>query len=110
MLALAAVQPDGLGILDHDGVDGDHAVSLASVYGLESGVDALDAGVDIGDGYASIVEGGLSDGVVASPELELHHSTRLGLDLVGPELEASLVIDGVHANRDDLDIGSWKCG
>lgn len=98
MLSLAAVQPHGLGVVDHDCEDGDHAHGLARVDGLEARVDALDAGVDVGDGDTSVVKGRLGDGVVAGPELELHHGTGLSGDLFRPELETGLVVGGVHAD------------
>ena len=104
MLGLAAVQPQRLLILDHDRVDRNHPHALAGFHGLEARVDTLDAGVDVVDGDTRVVEGGLGDGVVTSPELELHHCAGLGGDLLGEELEFSLVVDGVHADGDDLDI------
>lgn len=42
--------------------------------------------------------------MVAGPELELHHGARLGFDVLGPELEASCVVDGIAADGDDLDV------
>ena len=36
MLSLAAVQPHGVGVVNHDGEGGDHALSLAGVDGLEA--------------------------------------------------------------------------
>lgn len=82
VLALGAVQPDGLRVVDHDGVGGDHARLLGRGCGLVAGVEAGDVGHDGADGSARLVECRLCHGVVACHELELHHLARVGLDVV----------------------------
>ena len=61
---LAAEEPDGFGVVDHDGEDGDLAVG--GVDGHEAGFDhgAGGRGVGLGKGDAGRVKGGLGDGVV----------------------------------------------
>lgn len=101
---LAAEEPHRLGVVDHDGEDGNLALGNAGGDGLVRREDAQGAGVDLLDGLARVVKVGLGDGVVASEKLELDHGARLGLDLLGPKLEAGGVVDGVAANGDDLDV------
>lgn len=106
--ALAAEEPHRLGVVDHDGKDGNLALGYTGGDGLVRREDTQGAGVDLLDGLARVVEVGLGDGVVTSKELELDHGARLSLDLLGPELEASGVVDGVAADGDDLDVDG--CG
>lgn len=108
MLALAAEHPHGLGVVNHDSVDRDHAHVCAGLNRLEARVHALHAGVDVGDGHAGVVEVGLSDGVVTGPELELNHGSRLGGDLIGPELDVGLVAIRVHTDGDNLDVHGYE--
>lgn len=106
MGALTAVKPHGLGVVDHDGEDGNLALGFAGSCGLETGKDALLGGVAHCDGDARVVKSRLGDGMVASPELELHHGSCLSLDLLGPVLEAGLLVHGVLADSNDLNIDS----
>lgn len=110
MGSLAAEQPDGLGVVDHDGEDGDLTHGCAGGDRLEGGEDAGGARVDAGDGNAWVVEVGLSDGVVAGPELELDHAAGLGFNLAGEELQTGLVFAGVLSNGDDVNIDGCKGG
>lgn len=90
MLALGAVHPDGLGVIDRDGVDRGHSHGGAGGGRLEPGVEARDVLVVQGDGLAGIVKGRLRDRVVACDKLELHHVADGGLDVVGRELERAV--------------------
>lgn len=110
MGALAAEQPDGLGVVDHDGEDRDLAHGDAGGNGLEGREDAGGAGVDAGDGDAWVVEVGLSDGMVTGPELELDHAAGLGFNLAGEELQTGLVLARVLSNGDDVDIDGCTRG
>ena len=83
VLALAAVQPDRPGVVDHDGEDGDLAHGQAGSDGLEARVDSGDARVDRRDGRAGLLKRRLGDGVVSSAELELNHGANGGCDLLG---------------------------
>lgn len=56
MRPLAAEQPEGFGVVDHDGEDGDLALGNAGGGRLERGVDTGNAGVDGGDGDTRIVK------------------------------------------------------
>lgn len=102
--ALTAEEPHGLGVVDHDCEDGNLVLGGTGGDGLVRREDAQGAGVDLLDGLARVIEIRLGNGVVASKELELDHGARLGLDLLGPELEASGVVDRVAANGDNLDV------
>lgn len=93
MTALSAVEPEGVGVVDLDGVGGDHAHRGRGGHGLEAGVEAGSVAVH-GDGLAWLVEGGLSDGVVASEELELDKLAWGGLDVVGGKGEAAVLRNG----------------
>lgn len=106
MRSLAAVEPDGLGIVNHDGEYGELVLGSAGSDRLKAREDALDSGVDLADGLAGVVKVRLRDGVITGKELKLDHGTGLGLDLLGPELEAGCVVDGVAADGDDLDTDS----
>lgn len=97
MAALSAVDPKGVGVVDHDGVNGAHAHGLAGRRGDEARVEASSVGV-LRDRLAGLVEGRLGRGVVSSKELELHHVAYRGLDVVGFICEA--VVDG---HLDDVD-------
>lgn len=105
MRALATVNPDGLGVVDLDGEDWELALGLASSDGLEARGKVLLAGIGLVERDARVVEVGLGDGVVASKELELNHGAGLSGDLLGEVLEGNLAINGVLADRDDLDFG-----
>ena len=100
MLALGAVDPEGVRVVDHDGEDGDLAHGLAGGDGLVARVDSEDALVDGRDGQARVVKVGLRHRVVAAAELELDHGADGGGDLLRRELERA--VGG--ADRDDLDI------
>lgn len=99
---LRAVDPDGGGVVDGDGVCG--GIGGASCDGDEAGEETSDVAVH-GDGLAWLVEGGLGDRVVATGELELHHVSHGSLDIVGA------VGDGTArgANGDDMDGGGLRC-
>lgn len=90
VLSLAAENPDGLGIVDHDGEDGDLLLGGTGSNWHEAGPDASNGAVDLGDGSAGVVKVGLGDSVVASPELELNHGSDSSLDVVGVVLESRL--------------------
>lgn len=104
MGALAAEEPHGLGIVHHDSKDGNLALGCAGGDGLVCREDALGAGVDFIDGRARMIEVGLGEGVVTSKELELNHCSDLSFDLFRPKLEAHGLVDGITADRDDLDV------
>lgn len=107
MLGLAAENPDGLGVIDHDGEDGDLVLGGASSNRHEAGPDTSDRAVDLGNGRAGMVKVGLGDSVVAGPELELNHGSGSSLDVVGVVLESGLTGHtghGVLTNGDDLDV------
>lgn len=113
MLALAAEDPDGLGVVDLDGEDGDLLLGGASSNGHEAGPDAGNRAVDLGNRRARVVKVGLCDGVVASPELELDHGTGSSLDVVWEVLDGRLADHtghGVLTNGDDLDVDGYKEG
>lgn len=92
-----AVQPDGVGVVDTDGVNWDLAHGGA---GGERNVTRVDAGHvlhGLADGLARVVEGRLCNGVVATHEHELNHVASTSGDFVGRE-------DGsVLANADSVD-------
>lgn len=98
MTTLRAVDPQRSGIVDLDGVGGDHASGLRGRDGHVAGVEASHVGHDAVDGPARLVKGRLGHGVVAGNELELNHIAHSGLDVVGR------VDQGVvgRADRDDL--------
>lgn len=98
--ASGAVEPHGGLVLDRDGVGRDLALVGAGIDGHRARVDTV---VSV-HGGADVVEGGLRDGVGASPELELHHVANSGLDLLGPVLQTGGIVDGVPADGDDVDI------
>lgn len=106
MLALGAVEPHGRGGVDHDGEDGDLALGGRCGDGLVARVDALCRGVDVGDGDARVVKGGLDDGVVAAAELELDHGADGRVDLLGEELER--VVRRGDGNDLDVDGCRWR--
>lgn len=108
VLAFTTEEPHGLRIVDHDGVDGDHAHVGARFNWLVARVHALNTRVHVGDGNTGVVEVGLRDGMVSGPELELDHAAGFGSDFVGPELDARLVGSGVQAYGNDLDVDSWN--
>jgi len=104
VLALGAVQPDGLGVINHDGVSGYHARLLGRSGGLVAGVEAGDVGHHGADGSAGLVESRLCHGVVACNELELHHLARAGLDVVWR------VHEGVVGGGDSDNLDFLCCG
>lgn len=91
--ALGAVQPEGSGVVDLDGVGGDHAHRRRGGHRLETRVEASSVAVH-GHGLAGLVEGGLGHGVVAGEELELHELAGRGLDIAGGEGEGAVLGDG----------------
>lgn len=104
VLALGAVQPDGLGVVDHDAVGWDHAGILGRGGGLVAGVEAGDVAHNGIDGLAGLVKRRLCDGVVACHKLELDHLTRVGLDV------AWRVHEGVVHGGDGDDLDFLCCG
>lgn len=82
---LRAVDPQRGGVVDLDGVGGNHASGLRGSNGHEAGVEASNVAHDAVDGLARLVEGRLGHGVVTGNELELNHIARSGLDVVGRE-------------------------
>lgn len=98
MRAGGAVQPDGVGVVDTNGVDGDLSHGGASRERNEAGMDAGHVLHGLADGLARVVEGRLGNGVVATHEHELNHVASTSGDLVGRE-------DGaVLANTDSVDL------
>ena len=95
MPSLSAVKPQGVGVVDLDGVGRDHAHAGGGCHGLEAGVEAGSVAVH-GHGLAWLVKGRLSDGVVACEELELDELAGGGRDLVGGVGQAAVL-----GNRDD---------
>ena len=61
VVTLRAVEPDGCGVVDHDGIDGHLS---AGFDGHEAGEEAGNIGLVVHDGLARLAEGGLHDGVV----------------------------------------------
>ncbi len=106
MRTLRTVQPHGLLVVDHDGEDGNLVLGGAGSGRLERRVD--DRAVAALELNAGVVKVGLGDCVIAGPELELDHGAGLGLDVLWPELEAGRVVDGVAADRDDLDVDGYS--
>lgn len=107
MLALTAENPDGLGVVDLDGENGNLLLGSAGSNGHEAGPDARNRTVDLGNWRARVVEVRLCDGVIASPELELDHGTGSSLDVVRVVLDGRLTSHtshGVLTNGNDLDI------
>lgn len=98
------VEPERCGIVDHDGIGGDLELLGAGSRGHGARVDTGDAAVGLVDRSADTVEVGLSDGVCASPELELNHVARSGLDLLRPVLETGDIVDRVPADVDNVDV------
>lgn len=99
MRGLRTVRPYGLLVLDHDGVGGDHAHSLA---GRDQLVARVEAGrISAGSGHWSArgVEAGLDDTVVTGSELELDHVSNRGVELLRAELERPVA---VARYRDDV--------
>jgi hypothetical protein len=94
--ALRAVDPDGSGVVDLDGVGGD--ISRAGGDEVESGEETSDIAV-LGDRLAWFVEGRLGDGVVSCGELELHHVSYGSSNVVGGVGEGS----ARGADGDDVD-------
>ena len=95
---LRAVDPDGGGAVDLDGVGGD--IRRAGGDELESGKETSDIAV-LGDRLAWFVEGRLGDGVVPGGELELHHVSYGRRQVVGGVGEGS----AGGADGDDVDGG-----
>lgn len=98
MATLRAVNPQRSGVVDLDGVGGDHASGLRGRDGHVAGVEASHVGHDAVDGLARLVKGRLGHGVVAGNELELNHVACSGLDVVGRVDQG--VVGG--ADRNDL--------
>lgn len=107
MRSLAAEDPDRLGVLDHDGEDGQLALIRASLYGLETRLESSATRGALGQRLARVVKVGLRDSMVAVQELELDHGAGLGGDLLGVVLEARLAVDRVLSYRNDLYFDSW---
>lgn len=107
MRSLAAEDPDGLGVLDHDGEYGQLALVGASLDRLESRLESRAARCALGQRLARVVEVGLRDGVVAVEELELDHGAGLGCDLLGVVLETGLAVDRVLSYGNDLNVDGW---
>lgn len=110
MRPLSAEEPERARVVDDDGVDGDQAEVGTLLDGHEARLDGGGGGAvgGLGDGLAGDVEVGLGDGVVAGPELELDDAAGGGSDLLGPVLVGCDVVDGVPANKDDMDINSCE--
>lgn len=110
VLPLRAVRPDGLRVVDHDGVHGDLARLLVVHGGDVARVEGGRGRVGLGERHAGVREVGLRHGVVAAHELELHHGAHGGGDAVGREEGASRAV-GAHAyeDGDDLDVGLRCC-
>lgn len=104
MLSLSAIEPDGLVILDRYGV-GEELVrrSGGSVGGHEAGEESIClVGHDVLDGYARVIECGLSDGMVLWVELELDEISRRGLDVIrdkGKRSVGSADLDNVYCDH-----------
>jgi len=96
MLALGAVEPHRLCVLDHDSVGG--RVSGCGRDGHEARVDTGDVGVH-GNRLARLVEGGLCDGVICRRKLKLHHVAFSRGKRVRGVLEGSICA----ADFDDMD-------
>ena len=103
MLALGAVEPQGGAGVDLDGVGGEHALRGARGRGEEARVEAREVAV-LSDGLARLVEGRLSDGVVARVELELDELAGLRDQLVGRVGQAAVLGDG----DDPGFLGWWR--
>ena len=101
VLALGAVQPQRVGVVDLDRVGRDHALGGAGRNREEARVEARDVAV-LGDGLARRIKGRLRDGVVAGVELELHKLAGLGRELVWRVGQAAVLGDG-----DDPGCLSW---
>lgn len=106
VLSLAAEEPHGLLVLDGDCVSRNHALGHASRDRHVARVDTFNAGVDISNWHARVVKSRLCDCVVSCPELELHHGSWFGCDLLGPESETCCVCCAVTTYSDDLNIDS----
>ena len=98
MLPRGAVDPDGLGVVDHDAVRVDDSRGHGGLCVLEPGVETRGVAVQA-DGLAGLVEGGLGDGVVAGEELELHHVAHGGLEVVRREGEGAVLADADDVDR-----------
>ena len=97
MLALRAVDPHGLGVIDHDGVGWD--IGGIGGDGHETREDAGKVRMHV-DGLTGVIEVGLGDGVVLWHELELHHVTLGRDDIIGPVSQAAVRV----ADGDDVDV------
>lgn len=106
MATLGAVDPQRSGVVDLDGVGGDHAGGLRGSDGHVARVEASHVGHDAVDGPAGLVEGRLGHGVVTGNELELNHIAHSGLDVVGRVDQR--VVGG--ADRHDLHLLCCKKG
>lgn len=98
MSCLRAVGPDRGSVVNDDGVGG--GLGCTSSDGHEARVEASDVAVH-GNGLAWLIEGRLGDRVVSTSELELHHITYGGLDIIGRVLDSTRL----GANGDDVHIG-----
>lgn len=117
MAPLATVEPQRARIVDHDRVNRNVPIGHASINRHEARLDTPCSSTDSpigrrsvrdgGHGRAGAVKGGLGDGVVAGPELELHHGAGLGSEALGPELRACDVVCWVFPDVDDLDVDGW---
>lgn len=92
-MVLSVVELEGVGVVDLDGVGGDYVYWGRGGYGLEVGVE-VGSVVVYGDGLVWFVEGGLSDGVVVSEELELDKFVWGGFDVVGGKGEVVVLCNG----------------
>ena len=106
VFALAAVEPDGLLILNNDL---ENLLTLALVDGEEAGEEGVSVAGDAG-----LVEGGLDDGVVEGQVVVLDDVADLSEDVVGIEVETRAADgDGVgHAGelRAGDDVVGGLCG
>jgi len=101
MAGLRAVYPDRSGVVDGNGIGS--GVSRTSRNRHEAREETGDIAVH-GDGLAWLVEGGLSDGMVATSKLELNHITHSGGDAVGRVGDRT----GLRADGDDVNGGGLR--
>ena len=100
MLSLRTVEPDRLGVGDHDGKGWSHGVF--SLDKLEAGGETGNVGHDLVDWRARCGEGSLGDGVVHRVELELDHLSNIGNGVLRSVNELHVLVGDRYDVRNDV--------
>jgi len=106
-VGLSAVDPDWLGVVDHDGEDGE--LGGADSNGHESRLDACDIRHHLANWFTWLVESGLGDSVVLDVELKLNHAARSSSDLIRRVCQGAVVVGDLDDLDADRTSGRGRC-